>query len=178
MAWLAQLTEEDVARKPSSTRWSKKEILGHLVDSTCNNHQRFVRAQLASAAESDSSAHGDGPDQRERSAPRNGPARGDGPAQLNRPSQREGHLTFPGYEQEGWARCQRHVDADWGALLALWRLYNLHLARVIAVIPETAAATPCIIGDQPATTLAALVADYISHMEHHLRQLTGTHTAR
>jgi hypothetical protein len=27
--------------------WSKKEILGHLVDSASNNHQRFVRMQLA-----------------------------------------------------------------------------------------------------------------------------------
>src|ERR1700761_1307918 len=27
--------------------WSKKEILGHLVDSAANNHIRFVRAQLA-----------------------------------------------------------------------------------------------------------------------------------
>lgn len=27
-------------------RWSRKEILGHLVDSAVNNHQRFVRAQL------------------------------------------------------------------------------------------------------------------------------------
>jgi hypothetical protein len=27
-------------------RWSKREILGHLIDSASNNHQRFVRAQL------------------------------------------------------------------------------------------------------------------------------------
>ena len=26
-------------------KWSKKEILGHLIDSAANNHQRFVRAQ-------------------------------------------------------------------------------------------------------------------------------------
>ncbi|HEX5170715.1 MAG TPA: DinB family protein [Cyclobacteriaceae bacterium] len=31
--------------KPSPTKWSKKEILGHLVDSAQNNLQRFVRAQ-------------------------------------------------------------------------------------------------------------------------------------
>jgi hypothetical protein len=28
--------------------WSVKEILGHLIDSAANNHQRFVRAQLSS----------------------------------------------------------------------------------------------------------------------------------
>jgi len=27
-------------------KWSKKEILGHLVDSACNNHQRFLKAQF------------------------------------------------------------------------------------------------------------------------------------
>jgi hypothetical protein len=27
-------------------RWSRKQILGHLIDSAANNHQRFVRAQL------------------------------------------------------------------------------------------------------------------------------------
>jgi len=31
--------------------WSIKEILGHLIDSATNNHQRFVRAQLAGELE-------------------------------------------------------------------------------------------------------------------------------
>ncbi len=29
-------------------RWTRKEILGHLIDSAANNHQRFVRAQFTS----------------------------------------------------------------------------------------------------------------------------------
>lgn len=28
-------------------KWIRKEILGHLIDSAVNNHQRFVRAQFA-----------------------------------------------------------------------------------------------------------------------------------
>jgi len=32
--------------KPSPTKWSPKEELGHLLDSAANNHQRIVRAQL------------------------------------------------------------------------------------------------------------------------------------
>jgi hypothetical protein len=28
-------------------KWTRKEILGHLLDSAANNHQRFVRAQFA-----------------------------------------------------------------------------------------------------------------------------------
>ena len=30
-------------------KWSRKEVLGHLIDSASNNHQRFVRAQLNGA---------------------------------------------------------------------------------------------------------------------------------
>ena len=32
------------SKKSSPAAWSKKEILGHLIDSASNNHQRFVRA--------------------------------------------------------------------------------------------------------------------------------------
>ncbi len=28
-------------------KWSRREVVGHLIDSAVNNHQRFVRAQLA-----------------------------------------------------------------------------------------------------------------------------------
>ncbi len=31
--------------KTSPDQWSISEVVGHLVDSACNNHQRFVRAQ-------------------------------------------------------------------------------------------------------------------------------------
>lgn len=31
--------------------WSRKEILGHLIDSASNNHQRFVRASLQESLE-------------------------------------------------------------------------------------------------------------------------------
>jgi hypothetical protein len=33
--------------RPAANKWSKKEILGHLIDSATNNHQRFIRMQLA-----------------------------------------------------------------------------------------------------------------------------------
>jgi hypothetical protein len=43
---LLAIPEEAAASKPAPDRWSKKEIVGHLVDSAANNHQRFVRLQL------------------------------------------------------------------------------------------------------------------------------------
>lgn len=35
-----------VEMKPDQSKWSRKEELGHLLDSAANNHQRIVRAQL------------------------------------------------------------------------------------------------------------------------------------
>jgi len=43
---LAAIPDSDSGNKSSPEEWSKKEILGHLIDSAANNHQRFVRAQL------------------------------------------------------------------------------------------------------------------------------------
>ena len=37
------------ARHPAPGTWSPKEVLGHLIDSASNNHQRFVRAQETDA---------------------------------------------------------------------------------------------------------------------------------
>jgi len=39
---------EDAAfsEKSAPDKWSKKQIIGHLIDSATNNHQRFVRAQF------------------------------------------------------------------------------------------------------------------------------------
>src|SRR5258706_9340245 len=101
---LLALTEADSQARRPSGEWSKKEILGHLIDSACNNHQRFVRAQL------------------------------------------EAELVFPGYEQEGWARCQGYATADWALLVELWAAYNRHLAAAIARIPAEKLATPCRVG--------------------------------
>ena len=44
---LTELSDALSSEKSDGGRWSKKEILGHLIDSAANNHQRFVRAQFA-----------------------------------------------------------------------------------------------------------------------------------
>jgi hypothetical protein len=44
---LRRIDDAAAASKPNSGVWSVKEILGHLIDSAANNHQRFVRAQQA-----------------------------------------------------------------------------------------------------------------------------------
>src|SRR5262249_25822974 len=91
---LLTLGEADVSVVRAPATWSKKQILGHLIDSASNNHQRFVRAQFTD------------------------------------------DLLFPGYDQDAWVFSQRYQDAPWLELVPLFRLFNLHIARVIEAIPE------------------------------------------
>ncbi len=46
---LYAINEKEATQKPNPKKWSKKEILGHLIDSASNNHQRFVRLQIDNA---------------------------------------------------------------------------------------------------------------------------------
>jgi hypothetical protein len=43
---LLALPDEVTARPLAPGKWSPREIVGHLIDSASNNHQRFVRAQF------------------------------------------------------------------------------------------------------------------------------------
>ena len=42
---LMELSDQQASAKPYPEKWSIKQILGHLVDSAGNNHQRIVRMQ-------------------------------------------------------------------------------------------------------------------------------------
>lgn len=41
---LTALSDAETTRRPAPGKWSPREIIGHLIDSASNNHQRFVRA--------------------------------------------------------------------------------------------------------------------------------------
>jgi hypothetical protein len=43
---LRQIPESESIRPALLGGWSRKQVLGHLIDSASNNHQRFVRAML------------------------------------------------------------------------------------------------------------------------------------
>ena len=126
---LQGLDESTAAHKTAPEVWSKKELLGHLIDSASNNHQRFVRLQLAD------------------------------------------DLRLPKYEQEGWVRVQGYQAADWVSLIALWRTYNLHLARLIRDAAPDALQHTCRVGNGDPVTLQFLMEDYVAHLEHHLLKL-------
>lgn len=137
---LRLMPETRTTRQPGPGIWSPKQLLGHLIDSASNNHQRFVRAQFCE------------------------------------------HLVFEGYEQEGWVDVQGYEVAPWIELVELWSAFNRHLARVVEAIPAEVRHRPRVRHnlDQIAfrdfepnapVTLEAFTADYVDHLEHHLRQL-------
>jgi hypothetical protein len=46
MPRLLAMPEAQAAAVPAPGKWSAKQVIGHLIDSASNNHQRFVRAQF------------------------------------------------------------------------------------------------------------------------------------
>src|SRR5678815_2118831 len=43
---LKQFSSEDLLKRPAPGKWSKQEILGHLIDSAINNLKRFTEIQF------------------------------------------------------------------------------------------------------------------------------------
>jgi DinB family protein len=48
---LRQVSEGESATPVLKGGWSRKQVIGHLIDSASNNHQRFVRASLQGSLE-------------------------------------------------------------------------------------------------------------------------------
>jgi hypothetical protein len=126
---LRTINATEAGYKPGPDKWSKKEVVGHLIDSAANNHQRFIRAQQAP------------------------------------------ELISPAYSQEKWVSIQDYNSASWTNLIDLWRLYNLHLAHVIRLIPSEKLQVMCTIGNKEPTTLGNVVDQYFIHLKHHLGKI-------
>jgi hypothetical protein len=143
---LEKISEEQSRQRPAPGKWSPREVIGHLIDSASNNHQRFVRARFQDT------------------------------------------LVFPTYDQDAWVRIQAYRDAPWLPLLALWKNFNLHIARVMQLTPveererartdhnlDELAWKP-VPRNKPAT-LDYFMADYVGHLKHHLAQILGPFSA-
>jgi hypothetical protein len=137
---LREMSDERSRLRPAPGKWCPREIVGHLIDSASNNHQRFVRAQF------------------------------------------QDDLVFSGYEQDAWVSVQSYRDAPWEELIALWYYFNLHIARIMQLVPKDERERPRarhnldeiawnpVRRDQPAT-LDYFMKDYVAHLKHHLAQL-------
>lgn len=139
---LTAIGDEASAVRPAPGKWSPREVIGHLIDSASNNHQRFVRAGM------------------------------------------QDDLVFNGYDQDQWVEIQRYRDAPWIEIIQLWAGFNRQLARVMSAIPEAVRlkshsrhnlhqiAWQAVAPGDPAT-LDFFMADYVGHLQHHLRQVLG-----
>ena len=139
---LLSLSSSASQTPPSVGKWSPREVIGHLIDSASNNHQRFVRAQFTD------------------------------------------DLEFHGYEQAEWVDVQGYHEESWEQLVQLWKLYNLHLLHLVSRIPNEQLtkqrhqhnlhqiAWQSIRVERPAT-LDYFIRDYLAHLKHHLRQISG-----
>jgi hypothetical protein len=111
--------ETRTSERPREGGWCAREVLGHLVDSACNNHRRFVIG---------------------RDAP---------------------PVVFQSY----------NAQVPFRDIVALWSAYNRHLAHIIATTPAEALASSGQGPEGGVVTLGFLMADYVTHLRHHLEQL-------
>lgn len=130
---LRRFSDEEAGVRPAPSKWSRKEVLGHLVDSATNNYPRFVRAQHAEYNE------------------------------------------LPGYNQDFWVEARQYQFDSWEELVQIWETLNLHIARILPLIPEKALAHICVIGPGAPVTLQYIAEDYLRHIHHHLTQIFPVH---
>lgn len=78
--------------------------------------------------------------------------------------------SLPGYEQMEWVNLQHYAEREWSQVLALWFALNEHVAWTIGHIEKARLANRGVIEGEP-LTLGFLIADYVAHMEHHLRAM-------
>jgi len=131
--------EERSARRPAPGDWCAREVIGHLIDSACNNHRRFIVNQSA------------------------------------------GRLAIDEYDQNAWVERQHYAQQPAARLVALWAVYNRHLADVIEQIPGDVLNLgrgsladfrfEYIATEGGDATLGHVAADYVGHIRHHLSEI-------
>lgn len=124
---LQTINHNEAAQPYAPGKWTRQQVLGHLIDSACNNQVKFVHTMA-------------------------------------------GDCSFTPYAQEHWVAIQRYDKASFAELVMLWYHYNLHMAHIIAHIPQAALQNNITIGGQT-YTLAFIADDYVAHLQHHLKQI-------
>ena len=140
---LLSLSEEQVNVRRNSQNRTVKMLVGHLIDSASNNHQRMVRLQYA---------------------PRCG---------HSMPNTEMGMLVFPDYTQDNdlWIQLQDYQHEDWQQLVTLLNLYNRHIYHVIRSVDETKLNNYWIDYEGCRVTLDAMIRGYVNHLNLHFGQI-------
>jgi len=79
-------------------------------------------------------------------------------------------LVFPGYQQEEWVRTQCYDRMDWGDVKTLWLALNRQFAHVIEQADRHTFGNVWL-HEGERLTLGYILADYMGHLRHHLRQM-------
>ena len=127
-------SEEELINKPVPGKWSKQEILGHLIDSAINNLKRFTEIQF-----------------------------------LPQP------YKVISYRQNELVEINHYQDLPLAHLLDLWKVLNQQIIYVVQNIPPEKFDYP--VDPQyengEMRSLGWIICDYVAHLEHHQRQITG-----
>ena len=140
---LLSLSEEQVSLKRNRQNRTVKMLVGHLVDSVSNNHQRMVRLQYA---------------------PRCG---------HSMPNTEMGMLVFPDYTQDNdlWIALQDYQNEDWHTLVMLLKYYNDHICHIIRSVDETKLNNYWIDYEGCRVTLDTMIREYVNHLNLHFGQI-------
>lgn len=141
--YLSTLPEDVITERFNSQDRSIKMMVGHLVDSASNNHQRIVRLQYA---------------------PRCG---------WSMPDANVGMLVFPDYTQDNdlWIQLQDYQHYDWAQLLTLWHSVNLHIANIADRVDQSKLDNYWIGYQGNRCTLEQMIEGYVSHLKLHIGQI-------
>ena len=137
--FLLSLSDEQVSIKRNKQNRTVKMLVGHLIDSASNNHQRIVRLQYA---------------------PRCG---------HSMPNTEMGMLVFPDYTQDNdlWIQLQDYQHEDWQQIVMLLKLYNQHICHVIRSVDETKLDNYWIDYEGCRVSLDAMIRGYVNHLNLH-----------
>ena len=137
--FLLSLSDEQVSIKRNKQNRTVKMLVGHLIDSASNNHQRIVRLQYASRC-----GH-------------------------SMPNTEMGMLVFPDYTQDNdlWIQLQDYQHEDWQQLVMLLKLYNQHICHVIRSVDKTKLYNYWVDYEGCRVNLDAMICRYINHFNLH-----------
>ena len=79
-------------------------------------------------------------------------------------------VSLSGYAQMAWVSLQHYQEREWAEVLGLWFALNEHVVWTIAHVKEASLANKGAVEGET-ITLGFLIADYVAHMEHHLRAM-------
>jgi len=133
--YLSLSSEMEMNRKLSPEKWSKKEILGHLIDSGINNLQRFTEIQFE-----------------------------DKPYRIRK------------YKQNELVKANNYQNAELKEIIDFWLSINNRILNLIKQQTEKTLNYEIELDSKNISNFRFLIKDYISHLEHHLNQISEPKT--